>query len=104
MLRARQWLHQPRCAHVGGRGRTNLRSSRRSCRGRWLLTGRSEPRAPGGVGWGSRRRMSPPPLPASARAQSERLNHRPSWAAACCAARNELFVPGRARCRGERAV
>ena len=50
----------------GGRGRAHLCTRRRSCRGRWLHTGRGGPRAPGGVGRGSRRRQSPPLLPTSA--------------------------------------
>ena len=52
---------------MGGRRRAHLCARRRSCRGRWLPTGRSGPRAPGGVGRGSRRPLWPPRLPASAR-------------------------------------
>ena len=61
-VRARRgsWLYEARCARVGGHGRAYRRARRRSCRRRWLPTGRSGPRAPGGVGRGSRRRLSPP--------------------------------------------
>ena len=43
--RARRWLP---CTHVGRQGRAHLCARRRSCRGRWLPTGRSEPRPPEG--------------------------------------------------------
>ena len=76
---------------MGGRRRAHLCARRRSCRGRWLPTGRSGPRAPGGVGRGSRRPLWPPRLPASAIAAQP--NRRASRNAEKMKPRTRMMTP-----------